>query len=69
VGGSTRTRSGHLPQLRLGKVAIAKPAASFFLEGSPSDPPLAGHIGWELLRDFKVIFDYSRKRMILEPAK
>lgn len=69
VGGSTRTRSGHLPQLRLGKVAIEKPAASFFLEGSPSDPPLAGHIGWELLRDFKVIFDYSRKRMILEAVK
>ena len=69
VGGSSRTRSGQLPQLRLGKLAIEKPSASFFLEGSPSDPPLAGHIGWELLRDFKVIFDYSRKRMILEPAK
>lgn len=66
VGGSTRTRSGHLPQLRLGKLAIEKPPASFFLEGSPVDAPLAGHIGWELLRDFKVIFDYSRKRMILE---
>lgn len=69
VGGSTRTRSGYFPQLQLGKLTIEKPSASFFLEGSPSDPPLAGHIGWELLRDFKVIFDYSRKRMILEPVK
>ncbi len=69
VGGSTRTRSGHLLQLRLGKLAIEKPAADFFLEGSPADPPLAGHIGWELLRDFKVIFDYARRRMILETVK
>jgi predicted aspartyl protease len=69
VGGSMRTRPGHLPQLQLGRLVIEKPSASFFLEGSPSDPPLAGHIGWELLRDFKVIFDYSRKRMILESVK
>jgi len=69
VGGSMRTRSGHLPQLQLGKLTIERPSASFFLEGSPSDPPLAGHIGWELLRDFKVIFDYSRKRMILEAVR
>ncbi len=66
VGGSTRTRHGQLPQLQLGRLVIQKPSADFFLEGSPADPPLAGHIGWELLRDFKVIFDYSRKRMILE---
>ena len=66
VGGGTRTRPGHLSQLRLGKLAVENPSASFFLEGSPVDAPLAGHIGWELLRDFKVIFDYARKRMILE---
>ena len=68
-GGSTRTRHGQLPQLQLGRLVIKKPSADFFLEGSPVDPPLAGHIGWELLRDFKVIFDYSRKRMILDPVK
>jgi len=69
VGGGTRTRSGQLPQLLLGRLAIEKPSASFFLEGSPVDAPLAGHVGWELLRDFKVIFDYGRKRMILETVK
>ena len=69
VGGGARTRPGHLPQLLLGGLAIEKPSASFFLEGSPVDAPLAGHIGWELLRDFKVIFDYARKRMILEPVR
>ncbi|MBK7997890.1 MAG: hypothetical protein IPK15_03955 [Verrucomicrobia bacterium] len=48
---------------------IEQPAASFFLEGSPVDAPLAGHIGWEVLKDFRVTFDYSRKRMILERFK
>jgi len=69
VGGSTRVREGHLPRLALGKIVVDKPAASFFLEGSPVDAPLAGHIGWDLLRNFKVIFDYSRKQMVLEPKR
>jgi Aspartyl protease len=67
VGGGTRTRSGHLHQLMLGKIRLEKPAADFFLNGSPVEAPLAGHIGWDLLREFRVIFDYQRKRMILEP--
>lgn len=69
VGGRTPVREGRLPQLRLGKLSIDQPAANFFLEGSPVDAPLAGHIGWELLKDFRVVFDYSRKRMILERIK
>jgi predicted aspartyl protease len=69
VGGGMRTRSGHLTRLQLGNVVITKPAADFFLDGSPVDPPLAGHIGWELLRDFKVIFDYAQEQMILERQK
>ena len=66
VGGGARTRSGHVPGLRLGKLTIDKPSADFFLEGSPADPPLAGHIGADVLNEFRVIFDYSRKQMILE---
>jgi len=66
VGGGARTRSGHVPALRLGKLTIDKPSADFFLEGSPADPPLAGHIGADVLNNFRVIFDYSRKQMILE---
>jgi len=30
------------------------------------DDGLAGHVGMEVLRRFRVIFDYSRERMILE---
>jgi hypothetical protein len=69
VGGTARTRTSHLARLRLGSLVIEKPAANLFLEGSPVDPPLAGHIGWGLLRDFKVIFDYSRQQLILEPSR
>jgi len=66
VGGGARTRNGHIPKLRLGNITIENSPADFFLEGSPVDPPTAGHIGAEILRDFKVTFDYSRKQMILE---
>ena len=69
VGGSIRVRHGHLPQLALGKMVIEKPEASFFLENSPAEAPLAGHIGWNLLKQFRVIFDYSRKQLILESVK
>ena len=66
VGGGARTRSGSIPELRLGKIKIQKPSADFFLEGSPVDAPLAGHIGADVLRSFKVVFDYSRRQLILE---
>lgn len=66
VGGSVQTRSGAVPILRLGKLEIRKPQTDFFIDSSPVDEPIAGHIGMGILRGFKVIFDYSRKRMILE---
>lgn len=66
VGGGTSTKVGRLPALKLGHLTVEKPSANFFLQGSPADPPLAGHIGLELLRAYKVTFDYARKRMILE---
>ncbi len=68
VGGGARTRSGHLPQLQIGATRIDKPQTDFFLEGSPVDPGLAGHIGIGALHRFKVIFDYSRRQMVLEAA-
>jgi hypothetical protein len=66
VGGTRRTKQSRFVRLNLGRFVIEKPEANLFLEGSPVDPPLAGHIGWELLKNFRVIFDYSRRRMILE---
>jgi hypothetical protein len=68
VGGSVHTRPARLHQFQLGKATLDDLPANFFLEGSPVDDGLAGHIGMGVLRRFKVIFDYSRKRMILEIA-
>ena len=69
VGGSVETRNGVVPQFQLGSLKLDKLPASFFLNGSPVDDSLAGHIGLKTLRKFKVIFDYSRRRMILESLK
>jgi len=66
IGGGRGTMSGTVPELRLGRLKVAKPGASFFLEGSPADPGMAGHIGWDVLRRFKVIVDYEHRRLILE---
>jgi hypothetical protein len=66
IGGGRRTISGTVPELRLGQLKITKPSAHFFLEGSPADPGMAGHIGWDALRQFKVIVDYEHKRLILD---
>ena len=68
VGGSTKIHHGRTPDLRIGKLTFSKPRANFFLEGSPSEAPLAGHIGYELLRDHRLILDYSRSRLIVERA-
>lgn len=66
VGGDARIRHGHVAQLQLGRLTLDKPSANFFIDGSPVDKGLAGHIGMPALRQSKVIFDYSRRRMILE---
>jgi hypothetical protein len=70
VGGSVETRIGHVPVLRIGEAEIKNVQTDFFLKGSPVDDPLAGHIGMGVLGKCTVIFDYPRKRLIIEqPAK
>ena len=66
VGGSARIQSGNLAELRLGKLTVKKPTSNYFLEGSPAGEGQAGHIGIGALQSFRMIFDYSRKRLILE---
>jgi hypothetical protein len=68
IGGSAEIVSGKLAQLRLGSLVVSRPAANFFLEGSPAGDGQAGHIGLGSLKRFKMFFDYSRKRLILEKA-
>lgn len=69
VGGSVDTHETRLPQFQLGTRKLDDVEANFFREGSPVDDDLAGHIGMGVLREFKVIFDYSGRRMILESVK
>ena len=68
VGGSTKTHHGSAPDLRIGTLVFRKPRSNFFLEGSPAEAPLAGHIGYELLREHRLILDYSRSRLIVVRA-
>ena len=67
VGGDAQTKVGSVPQLQLGRLTVDKPETNFFQQGSPVERRLAGHIGVEVMRQFRVIFDYSRQRIILEP--
>lgn len=66
VGGAADIHRTRFAKLQMGKVTVNEPSANLFLEGSPAGRGQAGHIGWPTLDRFKVIFDYSRKRMILE---
>jgi hypothetical protein len=67
IGGSVETKSGTVPILRLGKVDVEKPQTDFFREGSPVEEPMVGHIGMGVFHRYKVILDYGRKQIILEP--
>jgi hypothetical protein len=66
VGGSAEIERRKLAELRLGSLSVAKPTANFFREGSPAGDGQAGHIGLGALQRFKMIFDYTRKQLILE---
>jgi Aspartyl protease len=67
VGGGAETRTGTLAELKMGKLVAKKPSANFFLEGSPAGDGQAGHIGLGVLERYKMIFDYSHQRIVLEP--
>jgi len=66
VGGSVDTADVKIPRFRLGEKEFKDAQSDLFLDGSPVDKPLAGHIGMGVLGRTVVIFDYSRKRIILE---
>ncbi|HEX5654809.1 MAG TPA: hypothetical protein VFX58_17150 [Chitinophagaceae bacterium] len=68
IGGSSKSMMGTLSDLRIGKRRIKKPITIFSQAsgGVLTRPDIAGSIGNGILRRFRVIFDYSRKEMILE---
>lgn len=60
-----KSRIGTLEELQLGEFKMAAPVTEFRLAEPNTDAD--GFIGGAVFRRFKVIFDYSRRRMILEP--
>jgi hypothetical protein len=66
IGGKVDTSDARIPVFRIGSREFKNSQADLFLDGSPVDAPLAGHIGMGLLGHTAIIFDYTRKRIILE---
>src|SRR5215813_5942316 len=69
VGGEIQLVFGRLKSLQIGPFAIANPVTAFITVGEIADSGKSGNIGGKLLRRFRVIFDYSGQRMLLEPNK
>lgn len=66
VGGGADIRTETFSELRMNKLIVKEPSVNFFLEGSPAGDGQAGHIGLGVLERYKMIFDYSHSRIILE---
>ncbi|MEK6336828.1 MAG: aspartyl protease family protein [Acidobacteriota bacterium] len=70
IGGTSKIRLGRATNVRLGRTVIANPVVHFSLatKGESAETQSAGQISNEIFRQFKVIiFDQTRRRLILEP--
>lgn len=69
AGGEQALLVGRVKAVQLGRLIIDNPTVGLSLdtEGSGASEENDGLIGGEIFRRFKMILDYSRKRMILEP--
>jgi hypothetical protein len=69
IGGYSEILIGTVSALQFGNIKISQPVTGFAQakSGNLADGTFEGNIGAGILRHFKVIFDYSRRRMILEP--
>lgn len=66
VAGASRQLIGRAQSLRIGTVLMQGPITAFSqaVKGSAADRSYDGAIGGEILRRFKLIFDYSRRQLI-----
>jgi predicted aspartyl protease len=71
VGGDEKSLLGRVKSAQLGQLLIENPTVALLQdkEGKGAGEGYDGIIGGEIFRRFKVIIDYSRKQMILEPNK
>jgi hypothetical protein len=68
IGGDTKMLVSTVGGLRLGRFSIVNPVTMFSqaANGVLASSDFDGLIGSGILRHYKVVFDYSRRRMILE---
>lgn len=69
AGGEEKVLVGRFKAVQLGRFVFKNPTVALSLdtEGAGASEDNDGVIGGEIFRRFKVILDYSRKQMILEP--
>ena len=69
LAGGSRELIGRAQNLQIGNFVIPRPITAFSqaTKGSAADGSYDGAIGGEILRRFKLIFDYSRRQLIMEP--
>ena len=69
-GSMSRTLQGRVRNIQVGRFVINNPIVSFSqAEAAKDETGGDGQIGGEALRRFRLILDYSRQRIILEPNK
>ena len=70
AGGDSKIVIGRVKSIQVGPFTIENPTLSLAQdsEGSRGSNENDGIVGGEVLRRFKVILDYSRSRMLLEPT-
>ena len=67
VGGEVGLPMGRASRLELGGHSLDAPVTAFPRSGTFGRTGKAGNIGSAVMRRFRVTFDYSRRRMFLEP--
>lgn len=71
AGGEQRLLVGRVKAVQIGRLVFENPTVGLSrdTEGGGASEENDGLVGGEIFRRFKVILDYSRRRMILEPNK
>jgi predicted aspartyl protease len=69
VGGTAQAFSGRVKAMRVGSFELENSVARFSraTRGDDASAKYDGLVGGEIFRRFKVVFDYSRQKMILQP--
>jgi hypothetical protein len=66
--GKTTVVMGRVQQLQLGSFKLDSPLTTFANSATQTCDHLTGKIGSQILRQFKVIFNYPQRQIILEPT-